>query len=34
LNLEESLGSRMFSETRLGKASEIVPAWVAEMLDA
>jgi NAD-dependent deacetylase len=34
LNLEESLGSRMFSETRLGKASEIVPAWVAEMLGA
>ncbi len=32
LNLEESLGSRFFSETRLGKASEIVPAWVEEML--
>jgi NAD-dependent deacetylase len=32
LNLEESLGSRMFSETRLGKASEIVPAWVDELL--
>lgn len=34
LNLEESLGSRMFAETRLGKASEIVPAWVDEMLGA
>lgn len=32
LNLEESLGSRFFSETRLGRASEIVPAWVEEML--
>lgn len=32
LNLEESLGSRMFGETRLGKASEIVPDWVEEML--
>ncbi len=32
LNLEESLGSRMFHETRLGKASELVPAWVGEVL--
>jgi len=32
LNLEESLGSRLFDETRLGLASELVPAWVAEML--
>ncbi len=32
LNLEESLGSRMFSEIRLGKASEVVPAWVEEVL--
>jgi NAD-dependent deacetylase len=32
LNLEESLGSRSFSETRLGKASALVPAWVEEVL--
>ena len=32
LNLEESQGSRMFHETRLGRASEIVPAWVDQML--
>jgi len=32
LNLEESLGSRMFHETRLGKASELVPAWVDDVL--
>ena len=32
LNLERSQGSRWFAETRLGPASEIVPAWVAEVL--
>lgn len=32
LNLEESLGSRMFEETRLGKASVLVPEWVDEVL--
>ena len=32
LNLEESQGSRWFHETRLGPASEAVPAWVEEML--
>ncbi len=32
LNLEESLGSSQFDETRLGKASELVPAWVEEVL--
>ncbi len=32
LNLEASLGSRFFHETRLGKASELVPAWVGEVL--
>ena len=32
LNLESSLGSRSFDETRLGPASELVPAWVDEML--
>jgi NAD-dependent deacetylase len=32
LNLERSQGSQWFDETRLGAASELVPAWVEEML--
>ena len=32
LNLELSQGSRFFDETRLGKASELVPRWVEEIL--
>jgi NAD-dependent deacetylase len=32
LNLEPSQGSIFFQETRLGRASEIVPAWVEELL--
>lgn len=32
LNLERSQGSAWFHETRLGPATEIVPAWVAELL--
>jgi len=32
LNLERSQGSRMFHETRLGPASELVPSWVEEIL--
>ncbi|MEJ6009582.1 NAD-dependent deacylase [Novosphingobium aquae] len=32
LNLERSQGSQSFHETRLGPASEVVPAWVEEML--
>jgi NAD-dependent deacetylase len=32
LNLEPSVGSAMFDEARHGPASELVPAWVAEML--
>lgn len=32
LNLETSLGSRYFDETRLGKASAVVPEWVGELL--
>ena len=32
LNLERSQGSGWFDETRLGPASELVPAWVEEML--
>ena len=32
LNLEPSQGSLFFDETRIGKAGELVPAWVDEML--
>lgn len=32
LNLEQSQGSAMFHKTRLGPASQLVPAWVDEML--
>ncbi|WEK43783.1 MAG: NAD-dependent deacylase [Candidatus Sphingomonas colombiensis] len=32
LNLEPSAGSGWFGETRLGPASELVPAWVADTL--
>ena len=32
LNLERSAGSAWFDETRLGPASEVVPAWVEELL--
>lgn len=32
LNLEASQGSRWFHDSHLGAASEIVPAWVEEML--
>lgn len=32
LNLEPSLGSVWFDETRTGPAGELVPAWVEEML--
>ena len=32
LNLERSQGSAWFDETRLGRASELVPAWVEEVL--
>jgi len=32
LNLARSQGSGWFDETRLGPASELVPAWVAQML--
>ena len=34
LNLERSQGSNWFDDTRLGSASDLVPAWVAEMLEA
>ncbi|MBX7497134.1 NAD-dependent deacylase [Qipengyuania sp. 6B39] len=32
LNLERSEGSHRFHETRLGRASELVPAWVGQVL--
>jgi NAD-dependent deacetylase len=32
LNLEPSQGSLMFDESRMGKASELVPAWVREVM--
>ena len=32
LNLDPSEGSIFFQETRLGKAGELVPAWVEEVL--
>ena len=33
LNLERSAGSGFFAETRLGPAGELVPVWVASVLD-
>jgi NAD-dependent deacetylase len=32
INLEPSLGSSYFDESRVGRAGELVPAWVAEVL--
>jgi NAD-dependent deacetylase len=32
MNLEPSLGSALFDESRTGRAGEIVPQWVDEML--
>ena len=34
LNLDPSAGSIYFHETRLGPASELVPAWVTELLSS
>jgi NAD-dependent deacetylase len=34
MNLDPSLGSYHFHESRIGKAGELVPAWVEEMLSA
>jgi NAD-dependent deacetylase len=31
INLEPSLGSYLFDESRIGKAGDLVPAWVDEM---
>ncbi len=33
INLEPSQGSVMFDSSRMGKAGDLVPAWVAEMLE-
>ena len=34
INLEPSLGSYMFDESRVGKAGELVPQWVEDLLQA
>lgn len=34
MNLEPSHGSYLFEESRTGKAGELVPAWVSEVLSA
>ena len=34
MNLEPSLGSMLFDESRTGLAGQLVPAWVDEMLAA
>src|SRR3569833_1827316 len=34
INLEPSLGSTMFDESRIGRAGELVPKWVDEVLAA
>ena len=34
LNLEPSQGSNFFDETRIGKAGELVPVWVEEVMAA
>ena len=33
MNLEPSLGSVYFDESRIGRAGEIVPAWIEETMD-
>ncbi|NUQ17232.1 MAG: NAD-dependent deacylase [Sphingomonas sp.] len=34
INLEPSLGSYMFDESRIGRAGELVPQWVEELLQS
>jgi NAD-dependent deacetylase len=34
INLEPSIGSMFFNESRIGKAGELVPQWVAEVLQS
>ena len=33
INLEPSQGSHFFEESRIGRAGELVPAWVVEILE-
>jgi NAD-dependent deacetylase len=32
MNLEQSLGSTMFNESRIGRAGDLVPQWVDELI--
>jgi NAD-dependent deacetylase len=32
MNLDPSIGSTLFDESRLGPAGKLVPDWVAEMI--
>jgi NAD-dependent deacetylase len=34
INLEPSLGSYLFHKSRVGKAGDLVPAWVEEVLNS
>jgi NAD-dependent deacetylase len=34
INLEPSLGSYLFDESRIGRAGELVPQWVDEVLQS
>ena len=34
INLEPSLGSYLFEESQVGKAGDLVPAWVEELLQS
>jgi NAD-dependent deacetylase len=34
INLEPSLGSYLFNESRIGKAGELVPTWVEETVQS
>jgi len=34
MNLEPSIGSYLFEESRIGRAGELVPAWVDEVLQS
>jgi NAD-dependent deacetylase len=34
MNLEPSLGSYMFDQSRVGRAAELVPAWVEGVLSS
>jgi NAD-dependent deacetylase len=34
MNLEPSMGSYLFDESRIGRAGELVPMWVEELLQS